>query len=145
MDTALLMAGFLSAAMYFDGDAPEERENPGTRERTLRARSTGRGCSRPTGHCPTDGSRAADSFTYGYKGYSEALLLYVLALGSPTHPIPPERYDVLDVHVRVARALRARLPPRRPAVSRSTSSRTAGSTSGTSRTPTCAERASDYF
>src|SRR5678816_457021 len=31
---------------------------------------------------------------YEYKGYSEALLLYVLALGSPTHPIPAESYDV---------------------------------------------------
>lgn len=26
------------------------------------------------------------------EGYNEALLLYVLGLGSPTHPLPPESY-----------------------------------------------------
>ena len=30
--------------------------------------------------------------SYGWEGYSEALLLYVLGLGSPTHPLPAESY-----------------------------------------------------
>jgi hypothetical protein len=30
--------------------------------------------------------------TYGWEGYSEAMLLYVLGLGSPTHPLPAESY-----------------------------------------------------
>jgi hypothetical protein len=29
---------------------------------------------------------------YGWGGYSEAILLYVLGLGSPTHPLQPESY-----------------------------------------------------
>ncbi|MGH7656875.1 MAG: glucoamylase family protein, partial [Gemmatimonadales bacterium] len=29
---------------------------------------------------------------YRWEGYSEALLLYILALGSPTNPVPPESY-----------------------------------------------------
>jgi hypothetical protein len=28
---------------------------------------------------------------YDYRGYNEAMFLYVLALGSPTHPVPPRR------------------------------------------------------
>src|SRR6185369_3179488 len=30
--------------------------------------------------------------SYGWEGYSEAILLYVLGLGSPTHPLPAESY-----------------------------------------------------
>jgi hypothetical protein len=30
---------------------------------------------------------------YQWEGYDEALLLYILALGSPTHPIQPESYN----------------------------------------------------
>jgi hypothetical protein len=30
---------------------------------------------------------------YTYNGYSEALLLYILALGSPTHPMPPASWQ----------------------------------------------------
>ena len=30
---------------------------------------------------------------YRYEGYDEGLLLYLLALGSPTHPLPPESYN----------------------------------------------------
>jgi hypothetical protein len=35
------------------------------------------------------GWKAGTGFlSYGWEGYSEALLLYVLGLGSPTHPLP---------------------------------------------------------
>jgi hypothetical protein len=30
---------------------------------------------------------------FHWTGYNEALLLYVLGLGSPTHPLPPSSYD----------------------------------------------------
>ena len=30
--------------------------------------------------------------SYGWEGYSEAMLLYILGLGSPTHPLPQESY-----------------------------------------------------
>jgi hypothetical protein len=29
-----------------------------------------------------------------YQGYNEAMVLYLLALGSPTHPIEPEAWEV---------------------------------------------------
>jgi hypothetical protein len=31
---------------------------------------------------------------YGWEGYSEALILYALGLGSPTHPLPADSYDL---------------------------------------------------
>ena len=34
----------------------------------------------------------AGFLSYGWEGYSEAMLLYVLGLGSPTHPLPAESY-----------------------------------------------------
>ncbi len=40
-------------------------------------------------------------------GYNEAMILYILALGSPTHPVPHERLDGLDERLRLADVLRA--------------------------------------
>jgi hypothetical protein len=34
----------------------------------------------------------AGFLSYGWEGYSEAMLLYILGLGSPTHPLPAESY-----------------------------------------------------
>jgi hypothetical protein len=93
LDTALLMTGFLCAAMYFDADTPEERE--------IRDRATALYEAVDwTWMLAEDGAilhgwKPRSGFLpFAYKGYSEALLLYVLALGSPTHPIPTESYDV---------------------------------------------------
>ena len=38
------------------------------------------------------GSPEPGSSRYRWEGYDEALLLYVLGLGSPTHPLPAESY-----------------------------------------------------
>ncbi|MDY0745344.1 glucoamylase family protein [Paucibacter sp. R3-3] len=91
VDTALLIAGALAAFEYFDRPLPDEIElrrlarqlyervdwewmlDGGT---TLR-----HGWKPETGFLP-----------YRWEGYDEALILYLLALGSPTHPIPPECY-----------------------------------------------------
>ena len=35
----------------------------------------------------------AGFLNYGWEGYSEAMLLYLLGLGSPTHPLPAASYD----------------------------------------------------
>ncbi len=43
------------------------------------------------------GSPSADSCNYGWEGYSEALLLYVLGLGSPTHPLTEESFQAWTV------------------------------------------------
>ena len=41
----------------------------------------------------TLGSKPKSGFLrYRWQGYSEALLIYLLGLGSPTHPLPAESY-----------------------------------------------------
>ena len=39
-----------------------------------------------------DGSRKPASCEHRWQGYNEALILYVLGLGSPTHPLPEKSY-----------------------------------------------------
>ena len=89
IDTALLLGGVLSVQTYFDQTNPAETEI-----RKLAEQIYGRADwtffqTRPPyismGWHPEKGSIKAD-----WKGYNEAMLLYVLALGSPTHPVGPD-------------------------------------------------------
>ncbi len=73
-------------------------------------------------------------------GYNEAMILYILALGSPTHPVPAKPWFTwtsgYDWRPSTAR------PTSSSRRCSATSTRTAGSTSGTSRTSTCGARGS---
>ena len=86
----LLLAGVLFCQSYFDrDDADRERRSARTAE-TLYARVewTWAQARPPRGQHGLDaGGRA--STTYDWRGYNEAMILYVLALGSPTHPVEP--------------------------------------------------------
>ena len=53
---------------------------------------------------------------YGWEGYSEAILLYVLALGSPTHPLRGRLLPGMDRDLSVGESLRLRFPVCRAAV-----------------------------
>ncbi len=47
---------------------------------------------------------------YGYWiGYNEAMILYLLALGSPTHPVPALDLDLLDQRLQLGQPVRHRL------------------------------------
>jgi hypothetical protein len=91
IDTAFLFAGMLTCAAYFDADTEAERElrrlaiELYTRADWQWALNGGATLShgwRPeTGFIP-----------YRWRGYDEALLIYILALGSPSFPIPAESY-----------------------------------------------------
>jgi hypothetical protein len=49
--------------------------------------------ARDGGPTLTHGWRPESGFLpYRWEGYDEGLLLYVLGLGSPTYPLPPESY-----------------------------------------------------
>jgi len=91
VDTAFLIAGMLAAATYFSGDTPEQRE---IRELAAclyqRVEWPWMLCEDGTiGH----GWRPERGFIkHRWQGYDEALLLYVLALGSPTYAIPAHSY-----------------------------------------------------
>jgi len=82
----------LTAAAYFDRDAPEERE---IRElaQQLFARVDWQ-WAQNGGDTVTHGwTPEAGFLPYRWEGYDEALLLYVLGLGSPTHPLPATSYQ----------------------------------------------------
>jgi hypothetical protein len=92
IDSALLFAGMLTCAAYFDGDTADEAEI-----RRLAVELFGRAdwdWARDGGAAVSHGWTPESGFIpYHWTGYDEALLLYILGLGSPTHPLPPESYD----------------------------------------------------
>ena len=81
----------LTAAAYFDGKAPAEQEIRDLADR-LYARVDWR-WAQNGGATVTHGWRPESGFLpHRWEGYDEALLLYVLGLGSPTHPLSTESY-----------------------------------------------------
>jgi hypothetical protein len=86
VDTALLIAGALAAARFFDADTPGERE---LRELVdLLYRRIDWGWAQDGERTIWQGWKPECGFLhYGWEGYSEAIVLYALALGSPTHPV----------------------------------------------------------
>lgn len=92
IDTALFLAGALFCQSYFDGDHPDEvaiREAADALYRRAdwtfvrpRPPLLGMGWSGEGGYIESD-----------WKGYDESMILYVLALGSPTHSVGPDAWD----------------------------------------------------
>ncbi|WP_054312475.1 glucoamylase family protein [Mesorhizobium sp. 1M-11] len=92
VDTALLMAGVLSSGAYFDLDCEEEQEIRALA--TALYRRVDWRWALDGGVLLSHGWKPGRGFLpYHWKGYDEALILYVLALGSPTHCIGPESYS----------------------------------------------------
>jgi len=91
VDTALLMAGMLTASAYFDAPSPEETE---LRELVdfLYRRVDWRWAQDGAETIRQGWKPECGFLHYGWEGYSEAILLYVLALGSPTHAIAADCY-----------------------------------------------------
>ncbi len=92
VDTALLLGGMLFVQSYFDGPELEEAE-----VRRLVEEIYGRVDWRwaqvrePTishGWTPE-----AQFLPYDWRGYNEAMLVYILALGSPTHAVAPSAWQ----------------------------------------------------
>jgi hypothetical protein len=91
IDSTFLLAGMLSAAEYFDGDVPEEREIRRLADGLYRRADWQ--WAQNGGKTVTHGWRRETGFIpYRYEGYNEALILYVLGLASPTHPLPADSY-----------------------------------------------------
>jgi hypothetical protein len=91
IDTALMMAGALFAQSYFDRDDAAEREI-----RDLADKLYGRvewNWMQPRPPLIAMAWRPENGMTpHDYKGYEEAMILYVLALGSPGHAISPDAW-----------------------------------------------------
>jgi hypothetical protein len=91
MDSAILLAGAITAGGFFDGGSAIEREIRRTSER-LFERADWRWAARPGGLI-SHGWRPESGFLpSSWNGYNEALILYLLALGSRTYPVGPASY-----------------------------------------------------
>lgn len=91
IDSAFLLAGALVAAQYFDAKSPLEHEIRALADALYRRAdwcwAQDRGLTVTHGWTPEKGF-----LPYRWEGYDEALLLYILGLGSPTHPLPASSY-----------------------------------------------------
>jgi len=91
IDTALLIAGALTASMYFDSSAADEIELRKIVD--LLFRRVDWRWAQDGGETLRQGWKPECGFLhYGWEGYNEAIVLYVLALGSPTHPLKGHCY-----------------------------------------------------
>ena len=91
IDSAFLLAGALTAKMYFDRPAAEEIEIRTLADELYRRADWQ--WAQDGGATVTHGWKPESGFlTFRWEGYDEALLLYILGLGSPTHPLPGESY-----------------------------------------------------
>ena len=96
IDSALLVAGMLTAAVFFTADSAAELELRELADALYR-RIDWR-WAQHDGVCVTHGWKPECGFlNYGWEGYSEALLLYVLGLGSPTHALTIESFEAWTV------------------------------------------------
>ncbi|MEO7159225.1 MAG: glucoamylase family protein [Polaromonas sp.] len=96
IDTAFLVAGMLTAAAYFTAETSAETELRRIADALYRRVDW---CwAQPDGAAVTHGWKPECGFlNYGWEGYSEAILLYVLGLGSPTHPLTEQSFPAWTV------------------------------------------------
>jgi len=96
IDTALLVAGMLTAGRYFTAKTPEENELRELVE-TLYLRIDWRWSLGGTETVRMGWKPESGFLNYGWDGYNESIILYVLALGSPTHPLEGDCYEAWTV------------------------------------------------
>ena len=90
-DSTILLAGALTAGVYFDADTTEEDEIRALVDGLYRRADWS--WAQNGGATVTHGWKPESGFLkYRWEGYDEALVLYILGLGSPTHPLPEESY-----------------------------------------------------
>jgi hypothetical protein len=91
VDTSLLLAGALFAQSYFDRDDPTERAIRDAAEELYRRVEWPWEVVRP--HAISMGWKPEEGFhSWDWRGYNEAMIVVILALGSPTHPVEPEAW-----------------------------------------------------
>ena len=92
IDTAIFIAGALTAAAYFDQATDDEREVR-TLADSLYRRVDWRWAQNGTATVSQGWTPEAEFERYHWQGYNEALILYVLGLGSPSNPLPQNSYE----------------------------------------------------
>ncbi len=94
LETALLTQGLLVARQYFDRDNPKEREVRDTITRLWRGIEWDWYRQKPNSdflywHWSPD---AGFHINHPLVGWNETMIAYLLAIASPTHPVPPSMY-----------------------------------------------------
>lgn len=91
IDSTFLLAGMLTVGIYFDANTAKEQE--------IRRLAEALYCrvdwqwAQDRGDTVTHGWKPESGFLpYRWEGFDEAMLLYILGLGSPTHPLPESSY-----------------------------------------------------
>jgi hypothetical protein len=92
LDTSLLIAGALTAAQYFRSDGAEERELCSIAQALYR-RVDWRWAQDQAATIRMGWKPESGFLNYGWEGYTEAVLMYVLAMGSPTHPVSRDVFE----------------------------------------------------
>jgi hypothetical protein len=92
IDSALLILGVLTAAAYFTGE--DDVETSIRELATVLYERMDWGWALNRGQTLAMGWKPGGGFLrWRWQGYDEAILLYTLAMASPTHPVPPSSYD----------------------------------------------------
>lgn len=92
IDTGLLMAGILSCMSYFDRDDPREKAIREAADFLYRRVEWDWFLNEQ--HRMSMGWRPERGFLSAeWRGYNEAMVLVLLAMGSPTHPLPADAWE----------------------------------------------------
>ncbi len=91
VDSAFLFAGMLTVAAYFCDDTADQQEIRQLADQLCR-RADWRWAQTAAGTIGHGWTPESGFIPHSWEGYDESLLLYVLALGSPTHPVAPDAY-----------------------------------------------------
>jgi len=86
IDTALFLMGTRLACQYFDGSHPDEQSIRAYAD-SLYQRVEWDWMQLDSGLISMGWKPSEGRFDWGYEGYDEAMFLYVLGLGSTTHPV----------------------------------------------------------
>ena len=92
VDTTFLLAGILTAGVYFNRNTADEEE---IRElvQSLYCRVDWSWMQNECGQIWQGWKPESGFLHYGWEGYSEAMLLYALGMASPTHPLSQISYE----------------------------------------------------
>lgn len=103
VDTSLLLGGLLFAQQYYDHDTPTEARIRTLAEAiyarvdwpwALRNNTGTQAANLDNSRAVTMGWRPERGYTtHDWVGYNEGMLVYILAAGSPTHPIGKDAWD----------------------------------------------------
>jgi hypothetical protein len=92
IDTGLLMAGVLAAMSYFDAPNPTEKKIRQLADKLYR-RVDWDWAMNNNPHMSMGWHPETGFIKSEWQGYNEAMILLVMAMGSPTHPIPSNSWE----------------------------------------------------